>query len=324
MAAASGVERVRAALRHRLIAAPVTPRDRTGRLATADLDRYARALCAGVDGVCVWAHTGRGLELPAADRAAVLAAFRSATTAPVLAAVGAAAADGFDAELAATLRMAEPAAAGGADALMVYPVPGLADPAHRAARTLRLHDAVAAATGLPVVGFLLYPEAGGIGYDTALLADLAARPAVAGIKVASLYDAVACQDAIAAIRAAGALAITGEDRMFGPSLMWGADAALVGIAAAAPRLSAAPLRSWYDGDAAAFLAASAVLDRFAAAVFRAPMDGYVQRMLWVAEADGTLPAGAAYDPAGARLAAGERDAVRAAYRVAVGQPSRTR
>lgn len=321
---AGAVERVRAALRHRLIAAPVTPRDSDGRLLPDDLQRYAAALCAGVDAVCVWAHTGRGLELPAADRARVLAAFRSATTAPVLAAVGVPDAAGFDAELAATLRMAEQAAAGGADALMVYPVPGLADPDHRTARTLRLHDAIAAATGLPVLGFLLYPEAGGVGYDTALLADLAARPGVAGVKVATLYDAIACQDAITAIRAAGALAITGEDRMFGPSLTWGAEAALVGVAAAAAAVSVAPLRRWYAGDSAGFLAASAVLDRFAAAIFRAPMDGYVQRMLWVAEAEGMLSAAAAYDPGGARLAAAERDAVRAAYRAAVDQPSRTR
>jgi 4-hydroxy-tetrahydrodipicolinate synthase len=303
------------AMRGALIAAPATPFDRAGRLVGEDLDRYAAAIGGTVDGVCVWAHTARGLKLTDADRDVVLAAFRAATAGPVIAAVGSPpdAAGDFAAEVAGTARMAERAAAGGADGLMVYPVGGLRPTETRGARTLALHAAAAQASGLPVVGFLLYPEAGGVPYDRALLADLAARPEVVGVKVATLYDAVACQDAIGAIHAGGALAITGEDRMFGPSLMWGADAALVGIAAAATALSRSLVRAWFGGDGAGFLAASARLDRFAAAVFREPMDGYVQRMLWVAEREGILPSRSAHDPYGMRLPPDERSAVHAAY-----------
>lgn len=303
------------AVRGRLLAAPATPRDDTGRIAQQDLENYAAAIGGGVDGVCVWAHTARGLQLSDVERKAVLAAFRAATVGPIIAAVGprAEATGDFASELASTQRVAEEAAAGGADALMVFPAPSLRAEESRAERTIRLHAEASAAAGLPVIGFLLYPEAGGVPYGPALLTELCARPEVFGVKLATLYDAMACQDAIAAIHASGALAITGEDRMFGPSLMWGADAALVGIAAAATEVSGELMRTWFAQEPQAFLAASDRLDRLAAVTFRAPMDGYVQRMLWVAEREGILPARSAFDPYGVPLPAGERAEVHAAY-----------
>jgi 4-hydroxy-tetrahydrodipicolinate synthase len=107
------------------------------------------------------------------------------------------------------------------------------------------------------------------------------------------------------------LAITGEDRMFGPSLMWGADAALVGIAAAGAELSARLLRSWYSRDDA-FIPVSQQMDEFSYATFRAPMEGYVQRMAWAAEREGLISAAGSHDPFGPPLPSGERDAVFAA------------
>lgn len=96
--------------------------------------------------------------------------------------------------------------------------------------------------------------------------------------------------------------------MYGPSFMWGADTALVGIAAAQVELSVAVLRAWSAGDAAQFVAASDRLDRFAAVTFYAPIEGYVQRMIWAAVWEGLIPEEAAYDPYGPALPA-ERDAV---------------
>lgn len=308
-------------LRGRLVAAPATPMDAARRIDPAALEKYAAGLAAEVDGVCVWAHTGRGLALPEADRARVLATFRAAVDGPVLAGVGAPDAP-FTEQVTATVRMAEAAAAGGADGLMVFPASGLRAAQTRTERTIRLHEAVVAATGLPVLGFLLYPEAGGVPYAPALLRELVSRPGMVGVKLATLYQAVECQDAIEAVHAAGGLAVTGEDRMFGPSLTWGADAALVGVAAAAPGLSRELVCAWFDGDPARFLAASLTMDRFAAAIFRAPMDGYVQRMLWVAEREGLLDAAAAHDPYGTALGPAERDAARAAYERAVARPRR--
>ncbi|WP_279581525.1 beta/alpha barrel domain-containing protein [Fodinicola feengrottensis] len=152
------------ALRGRLIAAPATPRDQDGRIVQQDLENYAAAIGAGVDGVCVWAHTARGLELSDVERKAVLAAFRASTDGPLLAAVGPRpdAVGDFADELVSVQRLAEDAAAGGADALMVFPAPSLRAVRTRSARTIRMHVEVSASVGLPVIGFLLYPEAGAV------------------------------------------------------------------------------------------------------------------------------------------------------------------
>jgi 4-hydroxy-tetrahydrodipicolinate synthase len=84
--------------------------------------------------------------------------------------------------------------------------------------------------------------------------------------------------------------------MLGPSLMWGADAALVGIAAAVPRVTVDVLTAWTEGRHADFVHASRVADELGALVFRAPVDTYVQRMAWLAAWEGRLPAALCHDP----------------------------
>jgi 4-hydroxy-tetrahydrodipicolinate synthase len=205
--------------------------------------------------------------------------------------------------------MALQAAAGGADAVMVYPLAALGSLPDRDAQAVALHERVAAESGLPLVGFYLHGEAGGYPYPPSLIRELLSLDSMLGVKTATLDRAVECQDAIWAGRGTGKLLITGEDRMYGPSFMWGADTALVGIAAAQVALSAAVLSTWTSADHSGFLMASDRLDRFAAATFYAPIEGYVQRMLWAAVWEGLLPSEAAYDPYGPSLPAGERDLV---------------
>ena len=83
----------------------------------------------------------------------------------------------------------------------------------------------------------------------------------------------------------------------------------MGIAAAVPELTLDVAQTWRNGKADAFLAASARLDRFAAVTFRAPMEGYVQRMMWAAEWEGSIPAESAHDAFGPRLPPSERTKV---------------
>ncbi|APU15766.1 MULTISPECIES: dihydrodipicolinate synthase family protein [Actinoalloteichus] len=271
-------------------------------------------------GVAVWAHTGRGLRLARPDRLRVLDTFRQATALPIVAGVGVPA-EGTGTSADETVRMAVDAAEHGADAVMVYPPSALRGSVHRDAEVLRLHERVAEAVDRPVIGFYLHGEAGGYEYPPSLLAELSALPAVAGVKLATLDRAMACQDAIGEIRRHDRLAITGEDRMFGPSLMWGADTALAGIAAARLDLTASVLRSWNDGAHAAFQRDSAALDRFAAVTFRSPIEGYVQRMFWAAVHEGLLSEHAAHDPFGPPLPPHERHAVSACLDVL---PARSR
>ncbi len=300
-------------LRGTLLPAVVTPMSTDGVIAYDALTAYASAIAAEpIGGVAVWAHTGRGLYLSAADRSKVLEAWRQATDLPIVAGVGvprSTTAQDLQEAADATVAMALHAADGGADAVMVYPLAALGEMPDGHAQAVALHERVAAESGLPLVGFYLHGEAGGYPYPPELIRDLLSLPSMLGVKTATLDRAIGCQDAIWAGRGTGKLLITGEDRMFGPSFMWGADTALVGIAAAQVELSAALLRTWTSGDHTGFLTASDRLDRFAAATFYAPIEGYVQRMLWAAVWEGLIPEDAAHDPYGPDLPAGECELV---------------
>jgi 4-hydroxy-tetrahydrodipicolinate synthase len=300
-------------LRGTLLPAVVTPMDSEGVIAYDALSAYASALTTeSIGGVAVWAHTGRGLYQSAADRTRVLRTWRQASDVPIVAGVGvprSESAHTLQEAADATVAMALQAAAGGADAVMVYPLAALAALPDGHAQAVALHERVAKESGLPLVGFYLHGEAGGYPYPPELIRDLLRLDAMLGVKTATLDRAIGCQDALWAGRGSGKLLITGEDRMYGPSFMWGADTALVGIASAQVELSAAVLRAWTAGEHSDFVAASERLDRFAAATFYAPIEGYVQRMLWAAEWEGLLPEEAAYDPFGPTLPAGERDLV---------------
>lgn len=285
-------------LRHGVTAAMLTPFDSAG---TPDVDAagpYAASLVRdGVRGLAVGAHTGRGLLLAGAVRRALIRTVRAAVDVPLVAGVGLGHADAptpsaVERTLVAT---ATDLAASGADALLVYPVARDAHPDLPA-----LHAAVADAAGLPVIAFVLYEAASGHRYSVDLARRLVATDGVAGIKLAVLDDAVACQDILTACRAErpDTILFTGEDRMLGPSLMWGADAALVGIAAAVPGVTVDVLDAWTDRRHAEFVTASARADALGARVFRSPVDTYVQRMAWLAAWEGRLPRSVCHDPMG--------------------------
>ncbi|MCX4586970.1 dihydrodipicolinate synthase family protein [Streptomyces sp. NBC_01481] len=300
-------------LRGTVLPAVATPMDPGGVVDFGALRGYAERIAAErIGGVAVWAHTGRGLHLSESDRLQVLRTWREAVQGPIVAGAGvprSARASNLREAWDATVAMAVQAADLGADAVMVYPLAQFASRPAGEGEAVRLHERVAEASGLPVLGFFLHGEAGGYPYPPDLIRRLLALPSAAGVKLATLDRAMACQDAIRAARSSGKLAITGEDRMFGPSLMWGADAALVGIAAARVSLTGAVLDAWNAGDYGAFVRASGRLDRFAEATFRDPIEGYVQRMLWAGVWEGLIPEHAAHDPYGPELPVGERDAV---------------
>ncbi|MBO0746274.1 MAG: dihydrodipicolinate synthase family protein, partial [Candidatus Dormibacteraeota bacterium] len=73
--------------------------------------------------------------------------------------------------------------------------------------------------------------------------------------------------------------------------------------------SRAVIEAWRAGDAAGFVVASERLDRLAAVTFKAPIEGYIQRMLWAAAWEGLIPEESAHDPYGPPLPGHERAAV---------------
>ncbi|MFF0243997.1 dihydrodipicolinate synthase family protein [Streptosporangium sandarakinum] len=280
-------------LRGALIAAAATPMTASGEVDLDVVSRYLAGLVAdGASALAVLAHTGRGPYLTPEVRAAVIGC-AVALGVPVLVGVGGS--DG-PAVTAVAPEQARVAAELGAAGVLVFP---------SAHDRVALHEAVWRAGRLPMIAFDLYtmpcPEG--------TMRELLAHPGVAGLKTALLADAVGCQRAIALTREAGRLAITGEDRMFGPSLLWGAQAALVGIAAANVGVTADVLRAHRGSGLRTFEEASGRLDRLAEVTFTEPVEGYVQRMLWLAAAEGRVPESYAVDPYGPPLPAGERAAV---------------
>ena len=289
-----------------------------------DLDvvsRYFAGLVAdGATGLAVLAHTGRGPFLAPGTRAAVIER-AVALGVPVLVGVGGGPSPSDPAErvrggpspsgtadrvrggpaASGTAEQARVAAELGADGVLVFPSEG---------DRVALHEAVWQAARLPMIAFDLYTRPS----PAETMRELLAHPGVAGLKTALLSDAMGCQRAIELTRRAGRLAITGEDRMFGPSLLWGAEAALVGIAAASVGVTAAVLEAFRGSDLRAFEEASGRLDRLARATFTDPMEGYVQRMLWLAAAEGRVPESHACDPYGPPLPEGERAGVVATSR----------
>lgn len=284
-------------LRWKLTAAAATPMDATGRVDSGVLHRYLQGLILdGAGGLAVCAHTGRGPYLDQATRHLVIST-AARTGVPIVAGIGGtgAAAD--------AVSDARGAAESGADALLVFPQ--LEDP-------VAYHDELWREAGLPLIAFDLYTSP----YPLDVLRELLDHPGVLGAKLARMHDAVASQDALTAITDAGRLPITGEDRMFGPSLMWGARAALVGIAAAAVPVTARVFDAFVQGRHSAFVTASMQLDALAAVTFRQPYEGYVQRMLWIAAEEGLIPSRYAADLYRPEPDRAERDQVLDAWRKA--------
>ena len=311
---------IRDRLRGRVIPAVPVPFDSDGSIDVTAQNAYIHWMTQQPAGaIAIWAHTGRGLHLSQEQRAGVLEAWRSGMAdLPIVCGVGAPAgplptSPGAKAEavLQLTVAMVREAQAGGASAVLVHPPGCLRDLPDAGPRAVELHVAVAE-VGLPVIAFYLYEDAGGVAYDSDTIARILGTDGVVGIKLATLDSVMTFQDLAVVVKAEpSTLLITGEDRFLGYSLALGADAALVGIAAACTDACAALLDSWFQGESGAFVDRMARMDRFARATFCTPMDGYVQRMLWALEADGVLEA-EARDPFGPELTATDRELVREA------------
>jgi 4-hydroxy-tetrahydrodipicolinate synthase len=298
-------------LRGGLFPAVPVPRREDGMLDAAAQEAYAGWMAGQpVAGAAVWVHTGRGLLITPEMRREVLRSWRAALGPDRLLIAGAGAPVNEAQYDAVAVRMAEEAAAGGADALLCFaPVPYRAEPA----KIVAYHRALAA-VGLPLILFFLYEAAGGVTYTPEVLRELFALPGVVGIKMATLDSVMTYQDVASLIRSEfpDTVLITGEDRFLGYSLQMGAQAALIGMGAAVPAPQAALVRAAVEGDAPRLLALTRAVDAFGQVTFRAPMEGYIRRMLWALADTGVLPEAAAHDPDGPPLASTEREEVRRA------------
>ncbi|MBI4419700.1 MAG: dihydrodipicolinate synthase family protein [Gemmatimonadetes bacterium] len=317
-----------ARVRRKVIPAVPVPFDRRGQIDRASQRAYVSWMARQpIGAVAVWAHTGRGLLLTDDQRAAVLEAWRDGVgETPIVCGVGAprrarlpsAPAALTERVIALTVGLAEAARKGGAAAVMVHPPTALRGLRDRGRRVIAVHRAVAE-VGLPVLAFHLYPAAGGVAYSPDTLGRILAIHRVVGIKVATLDSVMTFQDVAMVVREIpSALLISGEDRFLGYTLMLGAGAALIGLASACTDIPAALLAAWFARDYLTFLQRSAAVDAFGYATFTAPMEGYVQRMLWALEAEGVIPPGSR-DPFAPRLPPGDHERVAQAVRALRGR-----
>jgi len=302
-------DEIRARLRWSLIPAVPVPRREDGRLHGAAQEQYV-AWMAGqpVAGAAVWVHTGRGLLLPPEIRREVLRSWRAGLGRDRLVIAGAGALPDAAEYEASAVRMAEEAAALGADALLCFaPTPYRGQPE----KIVHYHRALAG-VGLPLILFFLYEAAGGVTYDLDTLRELFAIEGVAGIKMATLDSVMTFQDVARLITQEfpSRVLITGEDRFLGYSMLCGAQGALIGMGAALPAAQAALVRQPPAHHPAEFVRLTTAVDRFAVATFRSPMEGYIRRMLWALVDTGVIPEAAAHDPDGPPLEAWEREDIR--------------
>jgi 4-hydroxy-tetrahydrodipicolinate synthase len=274
------------------------------------LHAYARNLFARpVGGVVVHAHTGRGLHWSDAQRRSILdvwCAHRPVGKSIVVAVGAPRDATEFDHALKAACDMAVEAVEQGADALMIHPPTFLKGDEHIWQKCFVYHRVIAEAVPVPSILFYLYENAGGLSYPMDLLDDLLTLPAVMGVKVATLDSVMTFQDIAGLFRLhPGKTLITGEDRFLGYSFMTGARAALIGMASAFVEPQAELIRAWRQDEYAKFVKLNAIVDAFSRATFRAPMEGYIARMLACLVIEGAIPAESAHDPFGPGLKSGE-------------------
>lgn len=291
-------------VRHGLIPAVPVPFTSSGEIDATAQERYVEYMSRQpVAGVAVWAHTGRGLHLTREQRLQVLESWVKGLGPDKLVVAGVGGSPEHRAEFSSYmesgLQMARDAVDYGAQAFLVHPPRLFHHVADKHVLVLEYHQQLAA-LDVPLIVFYLYEAAGGILYSPPTLRELFALPQVAGIKLATLDSVVSFQD-IAALMAKEfpqKLLITGEDRFLGYSLMCGAQAALIGMGAACCSLQHNLMQAYFEGRGGEFLELSRAVDRLSQVVFIAPMEGYIQRMLWALVQLGVLDRDSAHDPWG--------------------------
>lgn len=127
-------------------------------------------------------------------------------------------------------QQAREAAEAGADALVVFPPPVFAGAALSPKIPVAYHEAIAKASGLPMVLFQLQPALAGAIFNEETLIALASMKQAVALKEAS-FDAVTFVNTAAALRNAGCdiTLLTGNDNFIYESFLLGAEGALIGF-----------------------------------------------------------------------------------------------
>lgn len=120
----------------------------------------------------------------------------------------------------------------GADGLLVFPTPAFLNDPLDPRIPVRYHQAIAEASGLPIVLFQLGPLFGGVNYTEAALRAMLAMPQVVGIKDASFDPERFCRVRDLVLEQDRKITLlTGNDNFLLESFLLGADGGLLGYGA---------------------------------------------------------------------------------------------
>jgi len=210
-----------------LIPATITPFSQPGAVDEQALRRYIEWLLSfgGLKACAVNMDTGEGPHLTREEKKRVLSIWRKAAgdKCPILAGVS----GPSTANAVGEAREAEDA---GADALVVFPIPAYAGNPLPLDIPLRYHEAIAEATGLPLVLFQLQPSLGGVIFTPETLERLLEIDKVIALKEASFDSAVFTRTVeIVKKKSPRVALLTGNDNFIYESFLLGADGALIGF-----------------------------------------------------------------------------------------------
>ncbi len=264
-----------------------------------------------IKSVALWAHTGRGLNLTKEQRENVFNSWRQGLSDDklILCGVGASGNNSITDEeyIEKAVDMAKHAKELGADMILPYAPTLFRGRDDQDEMIVKYHERIAE-VGLPMILFFLYEAAGGITYSQDVLRKLFNIENVIGIKMATLDSIMTYQDVSNLIveEYPHVSLITGEDRMFGYTIMRDAVGALVGLGSIYTQLQFDMMEAYYNGKYEKFIEKNALVEEIAEYTFYAPMEGYIERVLYILGKKGIIHMESANDPYGPGVTDEER------------------
>ncbi len=265
---------VRASDLNGIIPAVIVPMGEDYALDIPAFRRYLEwVISQGSVGLAVNVDTGEGPYLTADERAEVIRTAREVAAGRcfIVAGVG-------GPSTAQAMINAQAARASGADALLVFPTPAfLNDPLDPRIMST-YHEAIADASGLPLIVFQLGPVFGGVNYPSHALSEVLRLPSVIGLKDAS-FDAqrfVQTRDVVHQAEHPITL-LTGNDNFLLESFLLGATGGLLGYGAVGVGLLANMLDAVSRGAVDAAVAMQPRVQGFCDYIYGRPIGDYRAR-----------------------------------------------
>lgn len=263
-----------------LIAASVTPMTRGHEVDEPSLRRYLSWLASqGVTGIAVNVDTGEGPHLFPEERLRVLeiALEEVGGRTTVVAGLGAS----FTEQ---AVRIARDTAAVGPDALLVFPIAAYLGEPLDPDIAVRYHQAVGAASRLPLIAFQLQPSLGGVLFSREAMFRLLSLDEVVAVKEAS-FDARRFTQTASLIRTLPEppVLLNGNDNFLLEAYLLGAEGALLGFGTLAADQQVAMLDAVRAGDQTRAQDFGRRVQALCDAIFAQPVRDYRARLkhaLW--------------------------------------------